>query len=151
MNNVRLLLWFSLLFVAWLNVDAWMQDREAAARQAQAAAPPPPAAGAVVPAAPGSGLADALPTVGVPDALPATGGAATDVPTGRPPVATTVRVRTDVLDLDVSLEGGSLVRADLPAYPLRKNDPNTPVRLFDKGSAPGGRMSVSTRPQMITP
>jgi hypothetical protein len=26
MNNVRLLLWFSLLFVVWLNVDAWMQD-----------------------------------------------------------------------------------------------------------------------------
>ena len=38
MNNVRLLLWFSLLFVLWLNIDAWMQDRQAAAR-----ANPPPA------------------------------------------------------------------------------------------------------------
>jgi YidC/Oxa1 family membrane protein insertase len=134
MNNVRLLLWFSLLFVVWLNVDAWMQGREAAARDAAAAAPPAAASG-TLPATAGTGLADALPTVGVPEALPAAGEMSTGVPSGAPAPAATVRVRTDVLDLDISLEGGSLIRADLPAYPLHKNDPNTPVRLFDASTA----------------
>ncbi len=132
MNNVRLLLWFGLLFVAWLNVDAWMKDREAEAR---AVAPQPaaaPAAGGAVPAA--GGLADALPTVGAPvEVAPAADAAG--VPTPALPQATTLQVRTDVLDLSLSLEGGSLIRADLPEYPLHKDDPATPVRLFDATSA----------------
>jgi YidC/Oxa1 family membrane protein insertase len=131
MNNVRLLLWFALLFVAWLNVDAWMKDREAAAR---AAAPPPAAATAPGPGtAASNGLADALPTVGAPAAAPATGTPA-ELPAAASAAAATVHVLTDVLDLDLSLEGGSLVRADLIAYPLHKKDPNTKVRLFDRSS-----------------
>ena len=133
MNNVRLLLWFSLLFVLWLNIDAWMQDRQAAAR-----ANPPPAvaqpAGAIAPA---GGLADALPTVGAPTlpaATPASGDDA-GLAQAAPAVARTVRVVTDVLDLDLSLEGGSLVRADLLEYPVHKREPNTPVRLFSAASA----------------
>jgi YidC/Oxa1 family membrane protein insertase len=133
MNNVRLLLWFGLLFAVWLNVDAWMQDRDAAARAAATAAPA--VANGAMPASPGAGLADALPTVGAPEALPAAADSAAGVPAGAPAAAATVRVRTDVLDLDISLEGGSLIRADLPAYPLRKDDPNTPVRLFDNSAA----------------
>ena len=133
MNNVRLLLWFSLLFVLWLNIDAWMQDRQAAAR-----ANPPPAvaqpAGAIAPA---GGLADALPTVGAPTlpaATPASGDDA-GLAQAAPAAARTVRVVTDVLDLDLSLEGGSLVRADLLEYPVHKREPNTPVRLFSAASA----------------
>jgi YidC/Oxa1 family membrane protein insertase len=134
MNNVRMLLWFALLFVVWLNVDAWMKDREAAARAAAPVATAPAAPGATGPAIAAGGLADALPTVGA----PATPAAAAEPQGASAPAtsqASTVHVHTDVLDLDISLEGGSLVRAELPEYPLHKNDPGTPVRLFDASSA----------------
>ncbi len=42
-----------------------------------------------------------------------------------------VRIGTDVLDLDLDLAGGELVRADLPKYPRHKDDPGTPIRLFN--------------------
>jgi YidC/Oxa1 family membrane protein insertase len=50
------------------------------------------------------------------------------------PTAGTVHVLTDVLDLDVSLAGGELRRAELPAYPLVKNRPE-PVQLLNRDSA----------------
>ena len=40
-----------------------------------------------------------------------------------------VHVATDVLDLDISLRGGEIDRAELPKYPLHKDTPNVPVRL----------------------
>jgi YidC/Oxa1 family membrane protein insertase len=45
-----------------------------------------------------------------------------------------VRVVTDVLDLDISLQGGTLTRADLLRYPLIKGQPQ-PVRLMNTDSA----------------
>jgi YidC/Oxa1 family membrane protein insertase len=46
-----------------------------------------------------------------------------------------VHVVTDVLDLDISLRGGEIDRADLLKYPLHKDTPNVPVRLEDRDSA----------------
>ncbi len=45
-----------------------------------------------------------------------------------------MRVVTDVLDLDIGLEGGELLRADLLEYPRHKDDPATPMRLFNLDS-----------------
>jgi YidC/Oxa1 family membrane protein insertase len=42
-----------------------------------------------------------------------------------------VRVRTDVLDLTIDLRGGDLVRADVPDYPVNKDEPDVAVRLLD--------------------
>ncbi len=44
--------------------------------------------------------------------------------------APSVRVLTDVLDLDISLQGGDLVRADLVKYPRDKREGSPPVRLL---------------------
>ncbi|HWG77048.1 MAG TPA: membrane protein insertase YidC [Steroidobacteraceae bacterium] len=44
--------------------------------------------------------------------------------------AGTVHLRTDVLDLTVSLEGGNLLDASLLAYPVVKGQPNNPVQLL---------------------
>jgi YidC/Oxa1 family membrane protein insertase len=41
-----------------------------------------------------------------------------------------IRITTDVLSMDISTRGGELVRADLLKYPLVKNRPDVPVRLF---------------------
>ena len=41
-----------------------------------------------------------------------------------------LHVSTDVLDILINLKGGELDQADLKEYPLRKDTPNIPVRLF---------------------
>ena len=61
--------------------------------------------------------------------------AAPDTIAGALAGAGTVRVVTDVLDMDISLAGGELVRADIRQYPQHKDDPKkTPVRLFNVDS-----------------
>ena len=71
-------------------------------------------------------------------AVPAQSAAATPAATPAPPGAlgtaaessvAKVHVVTDVLDLDISLRGGQIDRADLSEYPLHKDTPNVPVRL----------------------
>ncbi len=134
MEQQRVFLWIGLLLVLWLNVDAWMKDATAQRAAAPPAAVAATAAGGQAPAATpaGGALSDELPNVAgeTPTA------AATDAVPAEAPAAGagTVRVATDVLDLDVNLMGGELVRADLPGYPLHKDDPTIPVRLFNTDS-----------------
>lgn len=134
MDNPRIFLWLALLFIVWLNVDAWMKDYGTPATTAVA----PAATTDAAPVQPAGGLADALPEVGVPAAGSAT--PAGEVPLGEPGMpaaatAATVRVVTDVLDVEVSLTGGDIVRADLLEYPLEKDNPDKPVRLFNTDSS----------------
>ena len=56
--------------------------------------------------------------------------------------AAVLNVRTDVLDVDVSLRGGELTRADLLNYPLVKGEA-TPVRLL-RNSGPGEQYLLQT-------
>ena len=46
-----------------------------------------------------------------------------------------VRVVTDVLDIDLSLQGGTLDRADLVKYPQSKTKDSPPVRLLTTADA----------------
>jgi YidC/Oxa1 family membrane protein insertase len=133
MDNPRIFLWLALLFLVWLNVDAWMKDygRPGApgAPAATAPATAPPAAGG----GPASPLAESLPTLGAPAAgTPSTGPSGGGVPTGGAfAPGTVIHVVTDVLDMDISLTGGDIVRADLLEYPLKKDNPDLKVRLFN--------------------
>ena len=46
-----------------------------------------------------------------------------------------MRIVTDVLDIELSLAGGEMIRADIREYPQHKDDPEqTPVRLFNVDS-----------------
>lgn len=134
--NPRILLWVGLLFVAYLNFDAWMKDyAPTAAAKAPVSAP---AAGT---ASPQDGLAAELPAIAgdaVPAAAPATtapGVPETQSIAGAIAGADRVRIVTDVLDIDLSLAGGELIRADILQYPQHKDDPKkTPVRLFNVDS-----------------
>jgi YidC/Oxa1 family membrane protein insertase len=63
-----------------------------------------------------------------------------------------VRVVTDVLDLDISLQGGDFVRADLLQYPRDKRPGSPPVRLFgtqepDYSVARSGLRALNGRPE----
>ena len=135
MEQQRVFLWIGLLLVLWLNVDAWMKDAAATRAAAVPTAVAATAAGGQAPGAPpvGGALSDELPSVvgetpaaAAPDAAPAVAPA---------PGGGKIHVVTDVLDLDLALAGGELIRADLPGYPLHKDDPATPVRLFNSDTA----------------
>ena len=142
MDNRRIFIWLGLLFVAWLNVDAWMKDygnplAPAPVKVEERAPTAPAAEGMLAPASePASGLADALPEIGAAAATTApaaTTAAEPGLETHQP--GATVRLVTDVLDLDVSLVGGALVRADLLDYPVKKDTPDKKVRLFNTDGA----------------
>ena len=134
MNNPRVLLWAGLLFVLYLNFMAWMKDYSAAPAAPAAAAESATAVPATNAGAGNtSGLAGELPTVAG-EAQPAPETGAGEVPeTAAPAAAGAARVHivTDVLDIELRLAGGELIRADLLKYPRHKDDPATPMRLFN--------------------
>ncbi|AMN48482.1 YidC/Oxa1 family membrane protein insertase [Steroidobacter denitrificans] len=128
MDNQRIFVWAALALVLWLNYQAWQRDY----------APPPLPAAAMQSAEPGAATTPASQDM-LPD-LPATpADAASDVEASSSNAATAVRapeapiitVTTDVLSIDISTRGGDLIRADLLKYPLVKNQPDVPVRLFN--------------------
>jgi YidC/Oxa1 family membrane protein insertase len=128
MDNQRLLTWAFFGMMAWLTYQAWMQDYrpQPTAVPATIDAPLPAAAES---GPPGAGLpevdtaADSVPELpaqepGQPAAMaPASG-------------APTILVRTDVLDIQISAQGGTIQHAALPKYPIAKDRPNEPVVLL---------------------
>jgi YidC/Oxa1 family membrane protein insertase len=159
MPNIRVFLWVALAAMLYLNYDAWMRDYQPAvsasgAPVTGAAAPGPAAAGATpagtqlgdtVPkavadssasaAAPASPpAASAVSAPGSANAAPGATAGAIPAPDSTGGAGTLVQVRTDVLDVGINLKGGELDRADLLEYPLHKDTPNIPVRLFNRDS-----------------
>ena len=140
MDNQRLFVWAAFALVLWLNYLAWQGDY----------APKPAQPAATAPAAPTNNAedderaerADSLPDL--PSAAPApAAGAAPAVENATPTDASsarTIRVVTDVLSMDISTRGGDLVRADVMRYPVAKDRPQDPVRLFN---ASGGNFFVA--------
>ncbi len=133
-SNPRVYLWVALGLLAFLNFQAWMKDYGPPPPSAEA----PPLAGA--PAAPAPDLRNQLPAgaqsaSGTGSAVPATPVASAAVTgAGDAEAAPQIHVRTDVLDLDISLRGGTLTRVDLPAYPQVKGQ-TAPVRLENHDAA----------------
>ena len=73
--------------------------------------------------------ADSIPAAGTVPSAPATGPAPA-AGTAAAPVAP-IRVDTDVLHVEIDPRGGTLVDAELLAYPLDKDAPARKVRLLD--------------------
>lgn len=46
-----------------------------------------------------------------------------------------IRVKTDVLDLKIDLRGGTIIQADLPAFPVSLKEPDKAVRIIDREKA----------------
>jgi YidC/Oxa1 family membrane protein insertase len=141
MPNIRLALWGVLAAILFLNYQTWLHDYET---PALAPAAQTTTGSAKTPAPAGSSLGDALPeapastaattpapsatNAAPPAAVPAAEGATAATASEAP--AMPVHVSTDVLDIIINLKGGELDQADLKEYPLRKDTPNIPVRLF---------------------
>ncbi len=144
MPNIRLALWGVLAAILFLNYQTWLHDYEA---PAAAPAAQTSTGSAPIASAPASTLGDALPQspaapTGAPSAIntpassaaSATAPATAPAPEGAPAASASeppqLHVTTDVLDILINLKGGELDQADLKEYPLRKDTPNIPVRLF---------------------
>jgi len=124
--NARLFLWLALSVALILNYQMWLRDYPSAAPVSAA----PAGSSTLDDAAPVATPTDAA----APAAVPRPAAAAATATAEVLPAAGTVRVSTDVLDMDISLAGGELRRADLPIYPLVKNRPE-PVRLLSRDAA----------------
>jgi YidC/Oxa1 family membrane protein insertase len=141
MSNIRMVLWGALAAMLVLAYQQWMLDYgkppvTAMSSESVASA-----------AKPGGGLGDSVPQAApalsaAPASAAATTAPATDAPAAShspapaavadASVAPPLQVVTDVLDVSINLKGGELDRADLLQYPLRKDAPNTPVRLLSR-------------------
>ncbi len=136
MDNLRLMLIFSLAVVLVLIYQAWEQDY---GQGRQPVAATEPAAGAGPPAAPATGTPEA-PKVpeGVPDVAASVTAAAVSAPAdaktapaagaaaGLAPIA----VETDVLRLEISPRGGTVTSVWLKNYPIDPERPEDKFRLF---------------------
>ncbi len=133
MDNQRVFIWAALALVLYLNFITWQKDYAPEPAPASTATTQTPSANGTAPAA-----SDTLPELPSSDATaPPASASGTSAATinesnkqtvaGNAPV---VRVVTDVLSMDISTRGGELVRADLLKYPVQKNRPDVPVRLF---------------------
>ncbi|HUG72983.1 MAG TPA: membrane protein insertase YidC [Steroidobacteraceae bacterium] len=146
MKNPRAFLWIGLCLILFVNVQVWIKDfapldqaQAAAERQAleqqrrdnPLTAEVPVADVAPVPAAVAAG--DSVPAPPVEGEVPsvaAPAAAAAPVAAGE----RTLNVRTDVLDVDISLRGAALTRADLLLYPVEKGG-SVPMRLLRNNGA----------------
>ncbi len=126
-ENLRLVLWVSVVLLVWACLQAWQMD------YAPAPLPAPAASAAVAPAAPLPQLpaTPASATTSESPAVPAAQPPATEmVAPSAPTQGPVVRVRTDVVDIEIDSLGGDLKKATLRGYPVDKDEPDVLVQLL---------------------
>ena len=128
--------------MAWMTYQAWMAD--------YGPGPVPTGTQQSDPALPAEatpGIDDDLPELSEPDVAPTGQPAAPDAPAATAPAPTVpvVRVTTDVLDLEISTQGGTVQRATLLKYPVAKDKPDTLVRLLSTDARDFGLIETGVR------
>ena len=141
MDNQRLLVWATFGMLLWFTYQTWMQD--------YGPAPIPAAPTAETEAVPEAPAADQL-------SLPELGGVADETAEpgsalpGAEPAATNaqgniITVRTDVLELQITTRGGTLVRATILGYPIHKDQPDELVELLSPEAGNFGLIRTGLR------
>ena len=129
MENVRLLIWATFGMLLYMTYQAWVADH---APQPQT--PTTSENSPVAPVAPGDAGVPQLPAANEETTAPVTGDAVPILDTPASDVsrstAADIRVTTDVLELIVSTEGGTILDARLPRYPVAKDQPDKLVALL---------------------
>ncbi|MEW8506702.1 MAG: membrane protein insertase YidC [Candidatus Thiodiazotropha sp.] len=124
MDNLRLILFFVLAFVGLLLYQAWQQDYGPQSQtKPQTSSAPAPGTGAKEDSA-------AVPTVEVKAELPAAAGSDDSAATGKAARAVVIQVKTDLLDLEISTQGGTVQKALLLDYPVSLDHPDVKVELL---------------------
>lgn len=126
MENQRPLLYLALLFTGFLLWQAWVSDHAPVppAQPAQTEAAP---AGAEIPSAVDATDSEDLPPAGEGGASPVAAPTAAQPASGAVP---TIKVVTDVLELEISTRGGDIVDIKLPSYPVSLKQKDVPFHLL---------------------
>lgn len=139
MDNRRLLIWAAFGFMALLTYQAWMKDygRQPTVAEAPTAveAPQPLGLDNNLPE-----LADA--TDSEPAALPSADSVGEQQATSSAPI---VHVSTNVFDLEISAQGGSIRRATLLRYPVAKDRPDELIELLSPAATNFGMIRTGLR------
>ncbi len=127
MDNQRLVAWAFFGLMVWFTYQAWLQDDE----------PQPVVAPTTVEEAQQRGADDtSLPSLSEGDStgqdLPVVAAPGGSAPLD--PAAAVVRVTTDVMVVDISVRGGTLIGATMLNYPVAKDRPDTLVQLLSTDS-----------------
>ncbi|HEX6613101.1 MAG TPA: membrane protein insertase YidC [Rhodanobacteraceae bacterium] len=133
-NQTRTLLVVALLFVAWLIWSQWQQDYASPPAQATTQQAPAVNTGTNAPAkaTPGEVPVANAPVAATTAATPAAN-AAPAIPESAAPATAPhqyITLSNDVLRLTIDTRGGSVVRADLLAYPKQVKGDTSPVQLL---------------------
>ncbi|MGB5491345.1 MAG: membrane protein insertase YidC [Woeseiaceae bacterium] len=141
MDNQRLLIWAFFGLMAWMTYQAWMQDYgpKPTPVTEQPSQPSPDIATL-------DGMEGDLPELGEPAAAPTLSddsiGTLAETTKTRAP---SIRVKTDVLELEISLQGGTLQSATLSKYPVAKDTPDTLIQLLSSDSKTLGLIESGVR------
>jgi YidC/Oxa1 family membrane protein insertase len=129
MDNQRLLIWATFGLLLWMTYQAWLQDYGPSSR------PPAEQATSEQSLLPADDLA-------IPDLPTESTGAPTLVDDAPPPAVEQtvadevgneiVRIRTDVLNLELNTRGATLQSAALLKYPVNKDQPDILVKLLSQ-------------------
>ena len=137
MDNQRLLVWAAFGLMLWFTYQAWMQD--------YGPKPAPVVQGEVVQQTDiPEDAAGELPELSeAPTEAPSL--EATAEPEAAAVTADIIHVRTDVLDLEISTQGGTIRRAILRKYPVAKDRPDQLVELLSPERANLGLLQTGLR------
>lgn len=127
MEKIRLYIWIALAAVLYVGYMTWQQDYPSTPPTVAATSLPSPAT-STLPDLPGA-LPISTNTAAPPASTPNMAAVNPAAPSATP--AERITVRTDVLDITISLQGGDLERSDLLNYPASKDSKDKYVRLFD--------------------
>jgi YidC/Oxa1 family membrane protein insertase len=126
MDNQRLLVWATFGILLWFTYQTWMQD--------YGPAPVPATSQAETEALPAEGAEDQLTLPELGEVAGEAQEPAATLPGSEPGESTgesaIITVRTDVLELQISTRGGTLVRATVLGYPVEKDRPDDLVELL---------------------
>ncbi len=122
MENQRSLLYIALLFTGFLLYQAWVVDHAPASTKQPEITQTAKKTKSERPSAAGG---EDIPQAG--ESTPA----ATEAPSmDKTPVAPTIKVTTDVLDVEISTQGGNIIAVNLPTYPVSLEKKDTPFQLL---------------------
>jgi YidC/Oxa1 family membrane protein insertase len=149
MDQQRPLLYFALLFLSYLIWTAWMQDH----------APKP-----VIAKTSTTAITQSIPNASpsntnsanrsdIPEGVATAAATTQAVPTDKTPksTATEIHVKTDVLDIIISTEGGSLIQADLLTYPISLEEKDNPVRVLDRNKSYAAQSGLISESAELAP
>ena len=157
MDNQRLIIWGFFAIMAYLTWQTWMQDYGPRPQPAEtdAGTLPAPVADLLPPDA--GDDTDALPGLAMDEGdLPSDEASETTAESSAAPDAdvSVIKVITDVLELDISTQGGAITLARVLRYPVAKDQPETKIRLLDTSRDNYGKIRswlLSTDVDVVVP